>query len=182
MSHNYLYALLDHVDINQFLTSSVKRIYNQSYASLVVDRYISNLKIYILGGIKQGCSLSMFAYTLGIEELIVNIHENNNINGYKIPKMICNNENNLDNNIEINSNNTYDNNKIINEIKAQIYADDTEGIVRDLKSIGYFFNEFKDWGKVSGASMNEDKTKILAINSSVNSYRNIDFVNDLKVL
>jgi hypothetical protein len=96
--------------------------------------------------------------------------------------MICNNENNLDNNIEINSNNTYDNNKIINEIKAQIYADDTEGIVRDLKSIGYFFNEFKDWGKVSGASMNEDKTKILAINSSVNSYRNIDFVNDLKVL
>ena len=30
--------------------------------------------------------------------------------------------------------------------------------------------------------MNEDKTKILAINSSVNSYRNIDFVNDLKVL
>ena len=83
MSHNYLYALLDHIDINSFLTNSVKRIYNQSYAYLVVDKYISKSKIFILGGIKQGCSLSMFSYTLGIEELIVNIHENININGYK---------------------------------------------------------------------------------------------------
>jgi hypothetical protein len=51
------------------LTNSVKRIYNQSFASLVVDKYISDQKIYVLGGIKQGCALSMFAYTLGIEEL-----------------------------------------------------------------------------------------------------------------
>ena len=94
MSHNYLYALLDHIDINSFLTNSVKRIYNQSYAYLVVDKYISGSKIFILGGIKQGCSLSMFSYTLGIEELIVNIHENNNINGYKIPRMICSNNEN----------------------------------------------------------------------------------------
>ncbi len=66
----------------------------KSYASLVVDKYISESKIYILGGIKQGCALSMFGYSLGIEELVVNIHENVNINGYKIPRMIQSNENN----------------------------------------------------------------------------------------
>jgi hypothetical protein len=131
MSHRY--ALLDHVDINEFLTNSVKRIYNQSYASLVVDKYISESKIYILGGIKQGCALSMFGYTLGIEELVVNIHENVNINGYKIPRMIQSNENN--NNDNANNDNNNINNNEINEIKATMYADDTGGIVRNLESI-----------------------------------------------
>jgi hypothetical protein len=165
MSHNYLFALLDHVDINSFLTNSIKRIYNQSFASLVVDKYISKNKIYVLGGIKQGCALSMFAYTLGIEELVVNIHKNKNINGYRIPKMINNNNNND-----------------INEIKATMYADDTGGIVKNLESVGFFFEEFKKWGNVSGASMNEDKTKILAINSSFEKFRNINFVENLKIL
>jgi hypothetical protein len=112
------------VDINEFSTNSVKRIYNQSYASLVVDKYISESKIYILGGIKQGCALSMFGYTLGIEELVVNIHENININGYKIPGMIQSNGNNTDNT-------SNDNNNEINEIKAIMYAEDTGGIVRN---------------------------------------------------
>jgi hypothetical protein len=165
MSHNYLFAVLDHVDINSFLTNSIKRIYNQSFASLVVDKYISKNKIYVLGGIKQGCALSMFAYTLGIEELVVNIHKNKNINGYRIPKMINNNNNND-----------------INEIKATMYADDTGGIVKNLESVGFFFEEFKKWGNVSGASMNEDKTKILAINSSFEKFRNINFVENLKIL
>jgi hypothetical protein len=179
MSHRYLYALLDHVNINEFLTNSVKRIYNQSYASLVVDKYISESKIYILGGIKQGCALSMFGYTLGIEELVVNIHENVNINGYTIPRMILRSENNNDNDSMDNNN---INNSEMNEIKATMYADDTGGIVRNLKSIEYFFKEFNNWGKVSGASMNEDKTKILAINSSYNRFRNINFAKELKIL
>ena len=44
-----------------------------------------------------------------------------------------------------------------------MYADDTGGIVENLNSIDCFFKEFNKWGYVSGASMNEDKTKILAI-------------------
>jgi hypothetical protein len=122
----------------------------------VVDKYISDQKIYVLGGIKQGCALSMFAYTLGIEELVVNIHENKDINGYKIPRMCINNENNS--NV---------NNNDLNQVKATMYADDTGGIVENLNSIELFFKEFNKWGKVSGASMNEDKTRILAINSQL---------------
>ena len=37
-------------------------------------------------------------------------------------------------------------------------------------------------GEISGASMNEDKTKILAINSQYKEYRNIKFVEDLKII
>ena len=74
------------MDINSFSTNSIKIIYNQSFASLVVDKYISKNKIYVLGGIKQWCALSMLAYTLGIEELVVNIHENRVLMDIKFQK------------------------------------------------------------------------------------------------
>ena len=74
------------------------------------------------------------------------------------------------------------NEAIEKEVKSSIYADDTEGILRTKESIDPFFEEFKIWGEISGASMNEDKTKILAINSKVKEYRNIKFVDSLKLL
>jgi hypothetical protein len=79
------------------------------------------------------------------------------------------------NNNDNSSNNNNFNNSEINEIKATMYADDTGGIVRNFESIDYFFKEFNNWGKVSGASMNEDK---IAINSSYNSFRNINFAKE----
>jgi hypothetical protein len=62
MSHNYLFALLDHLNINNFITNSIKRIYSQSFASLVVDKYIYLSNIFIMGGIKQGCAMYEFIY------------------------------------------------------------------------------------------------------------------------
>ena len=88
ISHKYLFALLDHLNINSFITNNIKRIYNQSFASLVVDQYIHLGIIFILGGIKQGCALSMTLYTMEMEELIARIHMNQNIKGYEIKEMI----------------------------------------------------------------------------------------------
>ena len=51
-----------------------------------------------------------------------------------------------------------------------------------MKSIDLFFEEFKNWGKVSEASMNADKTKILAVNSSYDKYKGAKFVSGLKML
>ena len=73
-------------------------------------------------------------------------------------------------------------NKIEGELKSSIYDDDTEGILRSKDSIDPFFDEFKSWGEISGANMNEDKTKILAINSQFKKHRNIRFVDELKIL
>jgi hypothetical protein len=103
-----------------------------------------------------------------IEELIARIHCNLNIKGYEIKEMIPRLEPR--------------NEAIEKEVKSSIYADDTEGILRTKESIDPFFEEFKIWGEISGASMNEDKTKILAINSKVKEYRNIKFVDSLKLL
>jgi hypothetical protein len=93
----------------------------------------------------------MNLYTMAIEELIVKIHSNPNIKGFKIPEMISRLESNE--------------NAIEKEVKASIYADDTDGILGTKESIDPFFDEFNNWGMISGASMNEDKTKILAIKS-----------------
>ena len=183
ISHTYLYALLDHLNINPFLTKSIKRIYDQSYASIVVDKYISNDKIYIRSGIKQGCASSMFLYSAGIEELAVIIHNNKNITGYKIPKMVVNNPTNNESDNLVNNqvnNEEYTENK--SEIKKALYADDTQGILENILSIDFFFDEFNEWGKVSGANMNEDKTQILAINSPRSNFRNIKFVDEVKIL
>ena len=183
ISHKYLYTLLDHLNISQFLTNSIKRIYDQSYASIVVDKYISKDKIYIRSGIKQGCASSMFLYSAGIEELAVIIHNNKNITGYKIPKMVVNNPtNNESDNLVNNQVNNEEDTQSKGEIKKALYADDTQGILVNLFSIDFFFEEFNEWGKVSGASMNEDKTQILAINSPKNNFRNIKFVDEVKIL
>ena len=56
-----------------------------------------------------------------------------------------------------------------------MYADDTGGILEELAYIGLFFREFKRWGSVSGASLNEDKTKILAFNSKYEDYKKLRF-------
>ena len=45
-----------------------------------------------------------------------------------------------------------------------------------------FFNEFKSWEEISGASINEDKTIILAINSKEKQHKNIKFFDNLKLL
>ena len=102
----------------------------------------------------------MFLYTIGIEELLVCVSLNLNIIGYTIK---------VSNNLPI-------------QIKSSAYADDTVGLQSDLKSIELFFKEFKRWGKVSGASMNESKTKILALNSEHKYLNNIIFVEKIKIL
>jgi endonuclease/exonuclease/phosphatase family metal-dependent hydrolase len=155
ISHKYLYKLLKHMNFGDFIFNSIKRIYDNSYAVIEVNR-IKSEKFKINSGIKQGCALSMFLYVLAIEELLVCINQNKNIKGY---------------NVNVISK---------NEIKTSAYADDVVGLVTSEKSIKEFFESFKAWGKVSGASMNEDKTQILAVNANFESKYKL--VNELKIL
>jgi hypothetical protein len=38
--------------------------------------------------------------------------------------------------------------------KAAGYADDISGFLKSINSISFFFQEFKEWGKISGAVLN----------------------------
>ena len=83
----------------------------------------------------------MLLYVLCIEELIERIKSNNNIKGYKI--------------------------NVLKSflVKVSAYADDMCGVLSSFESISELFLEMNEWSKISGAKINADKTKILAINS-----------------
>jgi hypothetical protein len=157
ISHKYLNKLLEHVNMGQFLNEQIKRLYNDSYSVFEINKINTN-KIKINSGIKQGCALSMFLYILCIEECLVSINNNKNINGLKI----C-------------VTNKY-------ECKHSANADDVNGILTTYDSIKFFFDEFNEWGKISGAVINKEKTQILALNSIYNTFEGIGFVNKIKIL
>ncbi|CAF0783138.1 unnamed protein product [Brachionus calyciflorus] len=97
--------------------------------------------IIIKSGIKQGCLRSMMLYIIAIEELMLRIKLNKNIKGYKIYGLEE------------------------REIKSTAYADDIVGYLNDKLSIELFFQEFAEWGKISGAKINREKTVIVDVNN-----------------
>ncbi|CAF0977091.1 unnamed protein product [Brachionus calyciflorus] len=107
--------------------------------------------IIIKSGIKQGCALSMMLYIIAIEELMLRIKLNKNIKGYKIYGLEE------------------------REIKSTAYADDIVEYLSDKLSIELFFQEFAEWGEISGAKINGEKTVIVDVN-------NPDPIEDFKVL
>ena len=158
MSHKYLFKLLEHMNFGDFIFNSIKKLYNNSFCKFIVNNSISE-KILIMSGLKQGCALSMFLYILCIEELIIRIKQHKSIEGFLLS--------------------TYTKRE---QCKAAGYADDISGFLKSLSSIYYFFQEFNEWGDISGAILNESKTKILALNSIYSEYKEIKFVKELKIL
>ena len=98
----------------------------------------------------------MLLYIICLEELIIRIKNNNQIHGYVL-----------------NTTNRY-------ECKTGGYADDIAGMLKSYECIEHFFDEFKEWGHVSGAILNVEKTKILALNSKYKEYNGIKFTDTLK--
>ena len=157
ISHEYIFNLLEHMRFGPFMTLNMKRLYKLSYTFIEFNGKRGK-KIEIKRGIKQGCALSMFLYTLAIEEMLIRTNENDQIKGYKtcVSKLM--------------------------EHKTSAYADDVAGTLINLESIDLFMEEFQKWGKVSGASLNKEKTKILAINSKKKEWNGIPFVANVKIL
>ena len=147
VSHKYLFKILEHLGLGEFMLDNIKRLYEDSIACVSVNRMKSEF-FSIKSGIKQGCALSMMLYVIVIEELLLRIEMNENIKGYKL--------------------------KILkeSEIKVTAYADDVVGYVVDDESIMHFFNEFEKWGMISGAKINRDKTQIIKINQDENLLEN----------
>ena len=157
ISHKYLFKLLKHMNFGPFITNAIMRIYDKSCAKVVVNNSLCKT-VTLKSSLKQGCALSMLLYIICIEELIVRIENNNQIKG-----------------AILNTTKKY-------ECKASGYADDIAGMLRDRTSMTEFFKEFQEWGKVSAAVLNVEKTKILAINSQDTEFEGIKFIKEMKIL
>ena len=157
ISHDYLAATLKHINIGDRLLNSILKLYENSNTKICVNGILSN-QINIKRGIKQGCPLSMWLYTICIEDLLIKINLNKNIIGYRF---------NIINNYEI---------------KNKAYADDVTCFTVDTNSIIEIFNEFTRWGKFSGSNINKEKTQIISINSSIPESLSKFIANEAKIL
>ena len=79
VSHKYLFKILEHLGLGEFMLDNIKRLYEESFACVSVNRIKSEF-FSIRSGIKQGCALSMMLYVIVIEELLLRIERNENIN------------------------------------------------------------------------------------------------------
>ena len=157
VNHRYLFKLLEHMNLGELMVSSIKRIYKDSFAQLMINSKLSD-KIFIRTGMKQGCALSMLLYVLCIEELFERVRRNDEIKGYKIS--VCK----------------------PCVVKTTAYADDMCGVLSTFESISALFHEMNEWSLVSGAKINAEKTKILAINSRYRTFGSFEFFHELNLL
>ena len=91
-------------------------------------------------GLRQGCPLSLPLYVTQGEVTTLNVNQNKNIKGTKIPNKT-------------------------NEIKINQYADDSNFLLTEQESVEKVIEYFQKLKKVTGATINLEKTKLLAINT-----------------
>ena len=101
--------------------------------------------IQLLRGLRQGCPLSLTLYVIDGEVTTININNNENIKGVKIP-----------------------NNK--KEIKISQYADDSNFLLTEQESIKLVIKFFEKLNKARSSTINLEKTKVLPINTDQTSY------------
>ena len=103
-------------------------------------------------GLRQGCPLSLPLYVTQGEVTTLNVNQNKNIKGIKIPNKT-------------------------NEIKISQYADDSNFLLTEQESVEKVIEYFKKLKKVTGATINLEKTKLLAINTDKTNYIKIQLPN-----
>ena len=103
-------------------------------------------------GLRQGCPLSLPLYVTQGEVTTLNVNQNKNIKGIKIPNKT-------------------------NEIKISQYVDDSNFLLTEQESVEKVIEYFQKLKKVTGATINLEKTKLLAINTDKTNYIKIQLPN-----
>ena len=140
VEHNYLFKVLEKINFNGNFIKLIKIINKNIKSKILVNNKLTT-EINIERSVRQGCPLSMLLYALSLEPLINAINKNNYIKGIKIPNLL-------------------------DEIKSIQHADDTSVIIENEVSYKYVNREYKDYGKVSGSKINDQKTEVFLIGNA----------------
>lgn len=139
VSWTFLLKSMEKMNFSLKFIKWVKLLYTSISAKVKVNGQLS-LRILIEQGVRQGCPLSALLYVLFIEALTVSVNANHNIKG-----------------IEVNG----------IEIKLSQYADDTSSLLIGDDSIVSLFETLELFERVSGAKINQSKTKALWLGSNI---------------
>lgn len=136
VEHPYIYRTLEEMGFSQASIQWVRIMYNDISSNVVINGNILD-RFYIDRSMRQGCPLSMLLFVIGLEPLLRKIQSHPNLTGYK----------NTDG----------------QQIKYIAYADDVSVVVKSHRDITILFKLLQDYGEVSGAKINRDKTELFTM-------------------
>jgi exonuclease III len=144
VNHKYLHAVLSRYGFSDEFISTVKLLYNDIKASIMINGYRSTI-IRIARSVKQGDALSCALFILCMDPLLRKIESNNEIKPISIPKTRFSN-------IAVNR-------------KTGSFADDVGCAVRnDPDTIKALFDDYALFSSLSGIELNLTKTEFLKLN------------------
>jgi len=147
VDHRSLINILKHLDFPPMLLNAVIAIYRNSWAAVKINNKLSK-QFKINSGVKQGCPLSPILFIIIIEVLHSQFRLNDNIKQNHLIKQ-----------------------------KSQGYADDTLLLINNNDELNEFYNEIKIYCNITGAKVNDDKSKMLLIGKWVNIPTNVIITN-----
>ena len=84
IDHDFLYKIINKMGFSNEFIQFVKILYRNNISYVINNEYLSS-PIKLLRGLRQGCPLSLPLYVIHGEVTTVNINNNENIKGVKIP-------------------------------------------------------------------------------------------------
>lgn len=147
VDHRSLIKILKHLDFPPTILNAIKAIYRNSWAAIKINNKVSQ-QFKINSGVKQGCPLSPILFIIIIEVLHTQFKLNENIKQNPLIKQ-----------------------------KSQGYADDTLLLVNNNDELNEFLNEIKTYCNITGAKVNDNKSKMLIIGKWVNIPNNVIITN-----
>ena len=128
---NFLWKCMEFFKIPDNIIQWVKILYSGANSCVTNNGHMSNY--FAMGrGVRQGCPLSPYLFIIAAEILAISIRSNNDIKGIVIGEK---------------------------EYKIKQFADDSQTMsIFDKDSINATIKNFLDYGKVSGSTINYDKS------------------------
>ena len=133
VEYDFLFEALEKYNFGPNIIKWIKILYTDISSSVIVNNYISD-PFPLTRGVKQGCSLSPLLYVLALEPFARKVRADEDISGVRLPGSM-------------------------EQVKISLYADDSNGICTDDKSIGKLLYWCELYGRASGAKLNKSKTK-----------------------
>ncbi|KAM7291862.1 hypothetical protein ISCGN_028433 [Ixodes scapularis] len=137
VEHPFLFATLDAFG---FPPEGV-RLFEVLCAGMKSDLCVDGRKVAsfpVTRGVRQGCPLSPLLFVLSLEPFLANIDRCSLVRGLPLPGS--------------------------GEVKATAYADDITLYLRDADDLGAALQVFATYGSLSGARLNEQKSRALWVN------------------
>lgn len=139
ISHQYLKAVLTHMNFGQVVRQWVDLLYRDCNSVVVVNGKHTQ-PFDILSGVRQGCALSPILFILAIEPLACALRNNRNIKGISVPGGMG------------------------VQAKLSLYMDDLTLLLSDNKSVRETLALCEDFTLASGTKVNKNKSETLLLN------------------